>query len=90
MGRLENLKRTAGPGRTKGSKNKKTIERDAMAWAAEFFKSDEYLASATRRTLSGRAPHLEGYWLPRIHGKAPDKVEVSGDLHIHWQDTDDA
>ena len=73
--------RRGGPGRPKGAKNKKTLERDAMQWAQQFFKSDEYLQNARQRIVRGRAAHLESYWLPRIHGKEPDPHAT---VDVNW------
>lgn len=57
------LKRTAGPGRPKGSKNKITKAID------DFFGSSTYQDNAKQRMLDGKAPHLETYFLNKIEGK---------------------
>lgn len=66
------LKRTAGPGRPKGSKNRLTKE------ITRFFESKEYAASATHRMTEGKAPHLETYWLNLLVGKPVDRHELGG------------
>ena len=74
------LKRDAGPGRPKGSKNKRTKEMEAV-WA-EFLESDGYIDSAKRRVQSGRAPHLENYWLAKVNGKPVEKVALEGEFNL--------
>lgn len=54
---MRGLKRTAGPGRPKGSKNKTTLAQ--REWAEMLLQSEEYRESARRRILAGRAAHLE-------------------------------
>ena len=66
------LKRTAGPGRPKGSKSRLTKE------ITQFFESKEYATSAKRRMTDGKAPHLEAYWLNKLHGKPVEQHEVTG------------
>lgn len=53
--------RRGGPGRPKGSKDKRSLEM--AEWAREFFASAEWRASAKKRMLEGKAPHLEGHIL---------------------------
>jgi len=72
-------------GRPKGAKNKKTVERDLMTWAVEFFNSEEYVTNAQGRILSGKAPHLESYWNPKLKGKPKEETEVKGTLVLRWE-----
>lgn len=51
-----NLKRTAGPGRPKGSKNKITLAAKELA---EEILDDEYLERLKQRVKSGKASHME-------------------------------
>ena len=64
-------------GRQKGTQNKSTCE------AKEIFESivhdEEYLANLKARMVSGKVhPGVEKMAWEYVHGKAPDKVEVSG------------
>lgn len=65
-------------GRPKGAKNKKTIERDLLTRAASWIDGDAYWQNVKLRVERGRAPHMETYFAQRIHGKAVEKVEMSG------------
>ena len=40
------------------------------AWASELFQSEEWRASARKRILAGKAPHLEGHCLQVLMPKA--------------------
>ena len=70
------LKRTAGPGRPKGSKDK--IAQRVLLEMQQFFASPAYAASVKERTLAGKAPHLESYWLNKLHGKPVELHEITG------------
>jgi len=63
-------------GKPKGARNK--VSRDIAAYARSFLESDEYRASANRRMLTGKAPHLETMLHQYAYGKPPDKIEVTG------------
>jgi hypothetical protein len=49
-----------------------------MASMGAFFDSTEYVQNAKFRVLKGKAPHVEGYWLPRLHGRPIEQYELSG------------
>ena len=70
------LKRTAGPGRPKGSQN--TATKEFKAFWLEFYESTAYRASAKARILKGKAPHLESYTLAKLFGKPVDEHVVTG------------
>jgi len=80
MRNTSGLKRTAGPGRPKGGKNKRTKEMEAL-WR-EFFESEGYIDAAKHRVAQGKAPHLENYWLQKLNGKPTEHVELEADLNI--------
>lgn len=63
-------------GRPKGCRNK--VSEDIAAYARSFLESSEYRASAHRRILAGKAPHLETLLYQYAYGKPPDKLEVTG------------
>lgn len=69
-----------GPGRPKGIPNKAT--REIKDFAIEFLSSPEYVQSATRRVLSGRAPHLETLWYHYGYGKPKDTVQLDGTVSV--------
>ena len=75
---ISGLKIGPGPGRPKGCKNKHT---KAML---EFFEScstdPTWQASAWKRILAGKAPHLETYMVQKVGGKPTDVVEHHGDI----------
>ena len=81
----------AGPGRPKGSENKATKELKEF-WG-KWFKSKEYQVNAQQRILDGKAPHLEGYLMSKIHGKPTEHIEVTGKdggpivVHDHFYGT---
>lgn len=80
------LKRTAGPGRPKGLKNKVTLEM--REWYARLMDSKAYRASARERILTGRAPHLESH----VHAVLMPKTEqaqIAGAVVIRWAAADD-
>ena len=68
--------RRGGPGRPKGSKNKKTQEMNAF-WR-DVLEGEEYLLAAVARVNAGKAPHLEAYWINKINGKPVERHEVTG------------
>lgn len=72
--------RRGGPGRPKGSKNKRTKEMAAL-WE-EFLASDGYIDSAKLRVVRGKAPHLESYWLNQIIGKPVERHDIRGELKL--------
>lgn len=72
MRNTSGLKRTAGPGRPKGSKNKISQEIE------KFFASPAYAANAKARMLDGKAAHLETYWLNKLNGKPTESLELTG------------
>lgn len=53
---LANLKRDAGPGRPKGSKNRITL---AVKELAEEILDDEYMERLKQRVKAGKASHME-------------------------------
>jgi hypothetical protein len=67
------LKR-GGPGRPKGLPNKAT--REMKAWASGLFESDEWRASARRRIIEGKAPHLEAHCLQVLMPKT-EKTDIT-------------
>jgi hypothetical protein len=73
------LKRDAGPGRPKGSKNKATVA--IKEWLANVFDSEEWRQSAIKRMVSGKAPHLEGHAL-QVFCPKTDKHQVEGSVTI--------
>jgi hypothetical protein len=75
--------RRGGPGRPKGSKNKITLE------VSRLMESPEYFASVKKRVLTGKAPHLETYWLNKLIGKPAGHEDISGRLQIRWKDVHD-
>lgn len=58
-------------------------------WAL-FLASQSYCTSAKSRILDGKAPHLETYWVNKIHGKPVERYELSGpeggpiEVHDHF------
>ena len=66
-----------GRGRPPGAVNK--LSAEVREFWTQFFASAEYRESARRRIIAGRAPHLEGYWLPAIYGKPAETVTLQGD-----------
>lgn len=72
MRNTSGLKRTAGPGRPKGAKNKISHE------IQQFFESPAYAVNAKTRILDGKAPHLETYWLNKLNGKPTESIELGG------------
>lgn len=79
-GNPANLKRSAGPGRPKGATNLAT--REFKVAAREFVESPDYRASAERRMTSGKAPHLELFFLQHAYGKPKDVTELDGHVTI--------
>jgi len=63
-------------GRQKGVPNVAT--REVKEWAEKFFTSKQWRASAEKRMLAGKAPHLEGYLMALTYGKPVERVEHSG------------
>ncbi len=74
------LKRSAGPGRPKGSQNRAT--KEFKQWAENFLKSEAYRRSAEQRILRGRSPQLEVYIAQLMYGKPKDQVEMSGTVQM--------
>jgi hypothetical protein len=68
-------------GRPKGAKNKATVE--VKYWFAQMFASEEWRASAVKRIIEGKAPHLEAHGLQVLMPKT-DKAQISGDIAIRW------
>lgn len=62
------------------------VVREAREWERRFLDSEEYRASAAKRVLEGRAPHLEKLWHEHVHGKATERIEVAGDASapLRW------
>lgn len=83
------LKRTAGPGRPKGSPNKHTQATEA-AWE-QFIGSEAYFENAKYRIIQGKAPHVESYWIHKTHGPEATRLELTGKdggpmrWHDHFQ-----
>ena len=71
--------RPEGAGRKKGSKNKATLERERdLEYWKKFFKTPEYRQSLKLRILRGKADHMEKFLMEHVQGKAPNKVELTG------------
>jgi len=69
-----------GGGRPKGAPNKATREfKDA---ARAFVESAAYRASAERRMVSGKAPHLELFFLQHAYGKPKEQLDLAGNVTI--------
>ena len=69
-----------GGGRPKGAPNKATREfKDA---ARAFVESPAYRQSAERRMVSGKAPHLELFFLQHAYGKPKEQVDLGGSVTI--------
>jgi hypothetical protein len=49
-----------------------------MTRAVESFNTAEYWENAWARVLKGKGQHIENFWHPRIAGKPPDSIELSG------------
>jgi hypothetical protein len=64
-------------GRPKGAENKAT--REFKEWAEQFFTSQQWRASAQKRMLQGKAPHLESYALALLCGRPKESHEHSGE-----------
>ena len=62
-----------GPGRPKGSKNKKT---QAALEFAERMLDKEWEKAAKERMLNGKAPHLETLLLQFKHGKPKETMDI--------------
>lgn len=77
MGRFQPGHKLA-KGRPKGSKNRSTIERNLLTRAADWIDGQDYFDNVKKRVERGRAPHMETYFAQRLHGKAVEKVELSG------------
>jgi len=65
-----------GPGRPKGSVNKKV--RDIRAFGREIFESKEWRESARQRLIQGVAPHVEKYLLEMVYGMPKNKIVMEG------------
>ncbi len=70
----------AGLGRPKGATNK--ASREFKVAAREFVESAAYRTSAERRMVSGKAPHLELFFLQHAYGKPKDVTELDGHVTI--------
>jgi hypothetical protein len=84
-------KRHPKAGKKKGSRNRKTIERDQefKEFSDGLFGDKEYNDSVKRRLVRGKAPHLERYIWEKRYGKEPLKIESSENLIIKlvWGDS---
>lgn len=67
-------------GRKAGVPNKATREFKVAARA--FVESPAYRTSAERRMTSGKAPHLELFFLQHAYGKPKDTTELQGSITI--------
>jgi hypothetical protein len=65
-------KRRKTGGRQRGSLNKAT--REIKAFTSAFLSSRAYIASAKKRVLEGKAPHLEALWHHYAFGKPKETV----------------
>jgi len=61
-------------GKPRGARNK--VTREIAAYARDFLESADYRASAHRRVLAGRAPHLETLLHHYAFGKPVERVQV--------------
>lgn len=77
------LKRTAGPGRPKGSQNK--ITKAAKDLAAAIVGDPEYLAQLKRRVMAGTAGQMELLLWHYQHGKPKEQMELSGSVETPTQ-----
>lgn len=83
--RLLNLKTDAGPGRTPGQRNYATIYREALQILADKNATTpekleaEMIANGAMLARKGDYRFYKDV-LDRLHGTAPQKLEVSGDL----------
>ena len=75
-----------GPGRPKGSKNKKT-QFEAILKAA--IGRPEYLERLFQRVERGKATHMELFFWHHLHGKPKDTTELTGaeggPLVVSWK-----
>lgn len=74
----ENLRK--GGGRPKGSLNKAT--REIKDFARAIVEEPTYVASLTRRLVSGKAPHMEPLMFHYAYGKPKDTVDIPGLLNV--------
>lgn len=78
-GTPENLKRTAGPGRPKGSRNRYSLAHKQFL---ELLGSDpEYRDSFWRRAIRGDSS-IDRMILDHVIGKPTERVEHSGEVRL--------
>ena len=65
-------------GRQRGSLNLST--REIKGFAQRFLSSQDYLKSAEKRVLDGKAPHLEVLWHHYGYGKPKETLQVDGQI----------
>jgi hypothetical protein len=90
--RLANLKRDAGPGRPPGQRDYKTIYREAMIiLASNNSTTPEKLEAemVANGFMAARKGDYRFYkdTLDRLHGTAPQTVNVTADLNIIFDDS---
>jgi hypothetical protein len=75
-------------GRVPGTPNRST--KEMKEWSLELFQSEEWRASAKKRILAGKAPHLETHVLAVVMPKPKDgsaSLTKEGDSWVfRWQD----
>lgn len=64
-------------GRPKGALDHST--REMKEWALELFSSPEWRASARRRILAGKAPHLETHIVAVLMPKPKDGASLTNE-----------
>ncbi len=77
MGRFQPGHKKLG-GKKKGTPNKATVEKNLLTRAADWINGEPYFANVKQRVERGRAPHMESYFAQRLHGRAVEQVELSG------------
>ncbi len=78
------LKRTAGPGRPKGSKNRKT--KALREFFSEVRSSPEWQGSAKTRMERGKAPHLETLMVRDELGDPQQQVQANVTVRVVYED----
>jgi hypothetical protein len=88
MPNTSGLKRTRGPGRPKGSKNKTTLEAREMA--SKIVDDPVYFRNLKARAIAGRlAPAVECALLYYAKGKPQDRLDASVGVDYRWLDSRD-
>jgi len=79
--------RRGGPGRPKGSPNKKTLAFEEF-WRAKM-ESEDYRQGLWRRIQGGRASHMETYLAQKLFGRPEQTVQGDMTLRIFHEGLDD-